>query len=80
MEYYEWWMGWVTWIEKDGPQLLPSRRQLYHREARNACGAIVIIHRDVEVPAFQVGTRGISAKALTTPPGDLQALRWVAKR
>ena len=72
MEYYEWWMGWVTWIEKDGPHLLPSRRQLDHSEARTACGVIVIIHWDVQVPAFQVGIRGIRGKALTTPPGDLR--------
>ena len=63
---------WITWIEKDGPQLLPSRRQLDHREARIAGGAIMIIHRNLQVPAFQAGVRDVRAKALTTPPGNLR--------
>ena len=32
----------------------------------------MIIHRDVQVPAFQTVIRGIRAKALAATPGDLQ--------
>ena len=65
-------MKWITWIEKDGPHLLPGRGQLDHREACIAGGAIVIIHRDLQVRTFQTGIRDIRTKTLTTPPGDLQ--------
>ena len=66
------WMEWLTRVKKDGTQLVPSRSQLDHREACISSRAIVIIHRNFQVPALQVGIRSVRAKALTAPPGNLQ--------
>ena len=61
----------VTWVEKDGTQLLHSRGVLDHSEARISCGVVAIVHRNLEIPALVVRIRRNNPKVITTPPRNL---------
>ena len=61
----------MTWIEEDGAQPLRSRRVLDHCETRIAVGAVMIVHRNLEVSALEAGICRINSKALAASPGDL---------
>jgi len=76
VEDHERWMECVTWIEEDGTKLRRSRRGvLDHREVCRSSGAVVIVHRNIEDPALQVGVRGINPEALTAAPRNLQGVQ-----
>jgi len=65
----------MTWIEEDGAQLLRSRRVLDHRETRIAGGAVVIVHRNLEVSALEAGICRIDSETLAASPGDLDGIQ-----
>ena len=66
-------MGWITWVEEDGAQLLRSSRSvLDYREACRSSRTVVIVHRNIQGSAFQVRIRGIDPEALATTPRNLQ--------
>jgi hypothetical protein len=68
-------MGWLTWVEEDGTLLRSSRGILDHREACRSGRAVVVVHRNIEGSALQVGVRGIGPEALTAPPRYLQDIQ-----
>ena len=66
-------MNWVTRIEEDGAQLLVCGcGQLDDGEACISSRAVVIVHRDLEVCALQVGDGDVHSEALAAAPGNLQ--------
>ena len=70
------WTEWITWIEEDGAQLRrDGRAVLDHRQMCRTGGAVVVVHRNIEGSALQVGVRGIDSKTLTATPRDLQMFR-----
>ena len=65
----------ITWIEEDAPEFLRSRGILDHCKSCITSRTVVIVHRNLEIPALKVGIRGSNAKALTASPrklGDVQ--------
>jgi len=62
----------MTWIEEDCAQPLLRRRVLDHRETRIAGGAVMIVHRNLEVSALEAGIRRINSKALAASPRNLK--------
>ena len=66
----------ITWVEEDGALLIwNSRGVLDYRQTCCSGGAVVITHWNFEVPASQVGIRGVDPEALTTAPRDLEDIQ-----
>ena len=65
----------VTWIEEDSTQFLGRRGVLYDREACIAGRAVMIIHRNFEVPALKVGICGVDPEAPTASPRNLKGIQ-----
>ena len=63
--------GAVTWIEEDATQFLRSRGILCYREACIPGRTVMIVHRNLEVPASKVRIRRINPEALTISPRNL---------
>jgi hypothetical protein len=68
-------MGWITWVDEDGTLLRSSCGILDHCEACRPGGGVVVVHRNIEGSALEVGVRGINSKASTTAPRDLQDIQ-----
>jgi len=69
-------MKWITWIEEDGTELRRNGRSDFdHRKVCQSSGSIVIVHRDIEGSALQVGVRGINTETPTTTPSNLQGVQ-----
>jgi hypothetical protein len=65
----------MTWVEEDGALLQSSRGILDHRKACRSSRVVVVVHRNIEGSALQVGIRGIDPEALTAPPRNLQDIQ-----
>jgi predicted transcriptional regulator len=64
-----------TWIEEEPALPIPSGCVFCDRNACIASGAIVIVHRDLDVCALEVGIGGIKPKALATSPRNLEGIQ-----
>ena len=61
----------MTKIEEEATQLLRGRSVLDYCETSIPSRAVVVVHRDLKVPALKVGIRGIDSKSFATFPRDL---------
>ena len=69
-------MEWITWIEENSTELRRNGRgDLDHRKVCRSSRAVMIVHRDIEGSALQVGVRGINAEARTATPSNLQRVQ-----
>ena len=65
----------LTWVEEDGTQFLGRRGVLYGRDTCIAGRAVMIIHRNFEVPALKVELCGIDPEILTASPRNLKVIQ-----
>ena len=65
----------ITWIEEDASQFLCSGGILDYREVCITSRTVVIIHRNLEVPALKVGIRRVNPEALTVSPRKLEGVQ-----
>lgn len=68
--------GSATWVEEDASRPLCSRGILDYSEACVASRTVVIVHRNLEVPALKVGVRGSDPVAFAISPRNLEDVQW----
>ena len=61
----------MTWIEEEATQFIRGRSVLDYCETRIPGRAIVIVHRNLKIPALKVGIRGVDSKDFAASPRDL---------
>ena len=61
----------ITWIEEDAPEFLRRRSIFCYREACIPGRAVMIVHRNLEVPALKVRIHRTNPEALTIAPRNL---------
>ena len=65
----------MTWIKEDATEFRRGRSILDYGKACITSGAVLIVHRNLEVRTLEVGIRGVDPEVVTTSPRYLEDIQ-----